>query len=271
MKGTLILFALVGLLAACRSPRAVGRAVGKKDSTQKKTTMADAPQTDSATYIRSVLGAVRSGHINFTTFSAKLGVDYKGSDGKGHDLNANIKMYKDSAIWLSVNAILGIEALRVLVTKDSVKMLNKLEKTYAARGISFLQEATSLPLDLHTLQELIIGNPVYLDSNIVRYNRSGNTIALVSLGRLFKNIASFSSADTSIVHSKLTDTDPFRNRTADLIYTEYETKTGVRFSTNRQINVSERGHLDIKLDFKNYTFNDKVSFPFSVPKNYPRL
>ena len=231
----------------------------------------DTQKIDTQQIIRSALQQVQNNHINFTTFNAKVGVDYKGIDGKGHDVNANVRMYKDSAIWISVNAILGIEALRLLVTKDSVKVFNKLEKTYAARGISFLQEATSLPLDLYTLQDMIIGNPVYLDSNIIRYSTGNGIISLVSLGVLFKNLLTLNDVDKRIQHSKLTDTDLFRNRTADLSYEEYENKKGPLFSQKRQIVVSERGRLEIKLDFKNYNFNEPVSLPFNVPKNYTRI
>lgn len=272
MKQTLILIAFIGLLASCRSSRAIGKAVGKKDSAVKAVAaIADTPKTDTLQFIKSTLAGVARNRIVFTTFSAKVGVDYKGTDGKEHDVNANVKMYKDSAIWVSVNAILGIEGLRLLITKDSVKWLNKLEKTYAARDIGFLQEATSLPLDLYTLQDLIIGNPLYLDSNISRYNRSAGVITLLSLGELFKNFVTFNASNTAIVHSKLTDADPYRARTADLSYNEYENKTGKLFSTKRQIIVSERGRLEVKLDFKNYSFNGDVEFPFRVPKNYSRL
>jgi hypothetical protein len=252
---------------ACRSSRAIGRAVGKKDSTVSHVKLPDTPKADTQQHIHTVLAQLQSNHISFNTFNAKLGIDYKGTDGKGRDVNANIKMYRDSAIWVSVNAILGIEAIRLLITKDSVKLLNKLEKTYAARGISFLQEATSLPLDLNTLQDVIIGNAVYVDSNITRYC----TVSLVSLGSLFKNLLTLNDGDKTIRHSKLTDIDPFRNRTADLSYSDYENNKGFPFSKKRQIVVSERGRLEIMLDFKNYSFNEEVSFPFNVPKNYVRL
>ncbi|RYZ25909.1 MAG: DUF4292 domain-containing protein [Chitinophagaceae bacterium] len=273
MKRILLVLAVVCLFVACRSSRAIGRAVGKKDSTTTttRTILPDAPKTDTQQHIQTTLAQLQKNHIAFTTFNAKLGIDYKGTDGKGRDVNANIKMYRDSAIWVSVNAILGIEAIRLLITKDSVKLLNKLEKTYAARGISFLQEATSLPLDLSTLQNLIIGNPVYVDSNITRYSVGNGMVSLVSLGVLFKNLLTLNDVDKTILHSKLTDIDPFRNRTADLAYSEYENNKGFPFSKKRQIVVSERGRLEIKLDFKNYTFNEEVSFPFSVPKNYARL
>ncbi|HEY0040187.1 MAG TPA: DUF4292 domain-containing protein [Flavisolibacter sp.] len=272
MKQIVVLIALIALLASCRSSRVIGRAVGKKDSTQVGVKNTDTPKVDTQQLIRTALQQLQGNQIGFTTFSAKVDVDYKGTDGKSHDVNANIKMYKDSAIWISVNAtILSIEGIRLLITKDSVKLLNKLEKTYAARGISFLQEATSLPLDLFTLQNLIIGNPVYLDSNIVRYSTGNGTVSMVSLGTLFKNLVTITEANKSIIHSKLTDTDPFRNRTADLSYNKYENNKGPLFATGRQIVVSERGRLEVKLDFKNYNFNEEVSFPFTIPKNYARL
>ena len=86
------------------------------------------------------------------------------------------------------NALLGIEAMRVLITKDSVKLLDKLNKTYTARSVSYLQDVTDLPLDLKILQDLIIGNAVFLDSNIVSYSNGNNVINILSVGRWFKNL-----------------------------------------------------------------------------------
>ncbi|MDQ3278864.1 MAG: DUF4292 domain-containing protein, partial [Bacteroidota bacterium] len=73
-----------------------------------------------------------------------------------------------------------------------------------------------------------------------------------------------------ILQSKLDDTNPLHSRTADLWYSDHETKKGPLFATKRGIVVSEKGRLEIKLDFKNYSFNEPVEFPFSVPKNYQR-
>lgn len=269
MKKIFVLLVLLASLASCRSTRTISRAITKKDTAVTAT----APVTngiDTLQLIRSILQQVQDNHINFQTFSAKIGADYEGSDGKGYSVNAKLTMWKDSAIWVSANAMLGIEALRVLVTRDSVKLLNKLEKTYAARSISFLQEVTNLPLNLYTLQEMLIGNPVFLDSNIIRYSTGNGVINLLSLGEYFKNLVTLNDADKTIVHSKLDDVQPMNSRTANLAYSDYVTARGLPFSTKRQIVVSEKGRLQIKLEFKNYTFNEPVEFPFSVPKNYKR-
>ena len=270
MKKLIIILAAIVWLASCRSTRAIGKAVGKKDTTETVSVVLPANGIDTQQLIRTTLQLIDSNRINYQTFNAKVGVDYKGTDGKGHGVNASVRMYKDSLIWVSANAILGIEAMRVLVTRDSVKLLNKLDKVYSARSISYLQELTSLPLNLYTLQEMIIGNPVFLDSNVIRFSAAGGVINLLSLGEFFKNLLTLNETDKTIILSKLDDANPLRSRTAYLSYADYENKKGPLFATKRQIVVSEKGRLEILLDYKNYSFNEPVEFPFSIPKNYKR-
>jgi hypothetical protein len=258
----LSLLLLVALLASCRSTRPIRSVIAKRD-----TTTTTGP-TDSARVVQSTLYTLTTNRIPFQTFSSKVKVDYRGSDGKNYDVNANIRMLRDSTIWISVNALLGIEALRALITADSVKLIDKLNKTYTARSISYLQDVTSLPLDLPTLQDLIIGNAVFIDSNVIGYSQSAGVVSLLMLGKLFKNLISMNAGDSTLMQSKLDDVNVSRNRTANLSYAGYENRNGRLFSTRRTISVSEKKKLDIQLDFKQYDFNGEVSFPFSVPKNF---
>jgi Domain of unknown function (DUF4292) len=269
MRIILVLVVAVCLMASCRSTRKITTAITKKDSTQGVATVPVSSGEDSAAIIGQAITKLNAGIINYTTFSAKINVDYQGTDGKKYDVNANLRMYKDSAIWISITAIFGIEGLRAYITKDSVKVLNKQDKVYMARSVAYLQEVTALPLDLHSLQQILIGNPVFLDSNIVSYSRSGNTISLLSTGNFFKNLLTLNEQGR-IENSKLDDIDVNRSRTCNLSYTDYENKKEVLFSSKRRITVAEKSNLDIKLDFKSYDFNETLSFPFAVPKNYKR-
>ncbi|MFL5808965.1 MAG: DUF4292 domain-containing protein [Flavisolibacter sp.] len=266
MTRVLIPLVLIAALASCRSTKKIQTAITKKDTVVALPP--NAAKNDTSLMIMSSLQKLNANQIKYKTFSGKVNVDYKGGDGKSYDVNASVRLYKDSAIWISANAILGIEAMRVLITKDSVKLMNKLQKTYTARSVDYLQEVTALPLNLATLQDLIIGNPVFLDSNIVSYSVADNNITMLSIGQLFKNLITLNGTDFTLLHSKLDDADISRNRTAELTYNDYEIKKGVPFSTKRRITVAEKNRLDIKLDFKQYDFNQEVSFPFSVPKNY---
>jgi outer membrane lipoprotein-sorting protein len=260
---------LTGLLVSCSSTKKIVTAIAKKDTLQQSVDKINAGK-DSAAFIKNTLQQINANYIDFNTFSAKVNIDYKDNADKNYDVNAVVRMYKDSVAWISANAVLGIEALRLLITKDSVKVLDKLNKTYTARSMDYLQEVTSLPLNLKTVQDLLMGNPVYLDSNVIAYSTDANSVSLLSATEWFRNLLTVDMKDKTLQRSKLNDADIIRNRTADLTYNDYETKKNILFSTKRRITISEKKKLDIKLEFKQFTFNEDVSFPFSVPKNYKR-
>jgi hypothetical protein len=264
----IIIILAVFFLASCRSTKKIQTAITKKDTVE---TNVSVTKTDSAQLIKDALFKLNNNHVEFTTFAAKVDVDYRGGDDKHYDVNANLRMYKDSLIWASVNAVFGLEAMRMLITKDSVFLLDKLNKTYTVRSVDYLQEVTTLPLNLSTLQNLLIGNPVFIDSNIVSYSNDNAVISLLSIGDAFKNLITINADNSVLIHSKLDDIDISRSRTADLNYDDYENKKGRLFSSKRRITVAEKNKLDISLNFKQYEFNDKdLGFPFSIPKNYKR-
>lgn len=267
----MIIYVLLVISAySCRSTKKIQSAIVKIDTVASPVVVVDRSREDSISFIRNNYDSILRNRIQYTTFSGKIDVEYRDDDGKKYDVNAVVRMYRDSVIWVSVTAILGIEGLRAYITKDSVKLLNKADKIYTARSVSYLQEVTALPLSLNSLQDLLIGNPVFLDSNIISYSRNSGSISLLSLGDFFKNLFTITSDHKLTISSKLDDVEEMRNRTCYLSYDNYESKKGPNFSTRRSINVSEKKKLDIKLNYKQYEFNETLSFPFTVPKNYTR-
>jgi Domain of unknown function (DUF4292) len=257
---------------SCKSTKTITKAISKKDTVQKKadTATAEDLHRDSLLYIQQVYKHIQAGIINCKTFSAKLRVHYEGSDGKDYELTAFVRLEKDKRIWISVNAtLLGIEVFRVLITPDSAKVLNKVDKVYQLRSISYLQEISHLPFDFNVLQSVILGNPIFLDSNILYYRKDIQGISILSIGSVFRNSLTLNS-DYSIKHSKLDDVDPLKTRSCDITYGQYEKKDTILFSTYRQIAVAETTRLDVEMSFNRYSFNDNLEFPFSIPKNYKR-
>jgi hypothetical protein len=270
MRKSLVLgFVVFFIITSCRSVRKIQTPVPRTD-TVSVVSVPETPREDSAAVIRENLTRIKSGLLDYTTFSAKIDVQYKDAEGKRINANAHLRMYRDSIIWVSLTGPLGIEGIRAFITKDSVKMLDKQEKILTTRSVSYLQEVTELPLDLYSLQNLLIGNPVFLDSNIISYTRKDGNLSLFSMGNFFKNIFTLNETDKSVQSSKLDDVDPSRSRTCFLGYSEYENKKEKVFSAKRTISITEKKKLDLELEFKQYDFNETLSFPFNVPKNYKR-
>jgi len=228
MKIIFILLAII-TLASCRSTKKIQTAIEKKDTVETVTT----PKIDTTQLINNALLTLKNNRIDYKTFSAKVDVDYRGGDDKHYDVNANLRMHKDSLIWISVNAVFGIEAMRLLINKDSVFLLDKLNKTCLTRSIDYLQEVSGLPLTLSNLQDILAGNPVFIDS-VVSYSNDNSTISLLSIGKTFKNLVTINGEKNVLVHSKLDDLDITRSRTADLNYDDYENKKGKSFSSKRR-------------------------------------
>lgn len=269
-KSIIALITVFLLVTACRSPRSIQTTIPKKDTTATEITVVTNPREDSIKFITENYNRIIRNRIQYITFSAKVEVDYRDADGKKVNATAHLRMHKDSVIWLSLTGPLGIEGIRALITKDSVKWLDKQDKIYTVRSVSFLQEVTELPLELGSLQDLLIGNPVFFDSTINTYSQGSGTISLLSTGQYFKNLFTIGETDKLAQSSKLDDLDLSRNRTCYLTYAAYEDKKGPLFASKRGISVTEKKKLDIELDFKQYEFNETLSFPFTIPKNYKR-
>src|SRR4051812_39017853 len=262
---------LIIAVAACRPTKKVqrlGNAITTKDTTSA--IIVNKPPVnavDSATIIRNVVHTLDSQRINFKTFSAKVKMDYDGSEGNGQ-ATVYVRMQKDSIIWLSLTGALGIEGFRVIITRDSVKLMNKLDKVVQYRSIQYLNELTHVPVNFYDMQNILIGNPIYLDSNIVSYKYSDDYLSILMAGSVFKNLLTVDKNTLLMQHSKLDDIDPSKNRTADITFSNYNKVNNFNFSTARKISVAEKAKLDINLDFKQYNFDQALTFPFNIPKNY---
>ncbi|HMO33588.1 MAG TPA: DUF4292 domain-containing protein [Lacibacter sp.] len=273
MKPLHIFIVLTGiaLLAACRSTKNIQQAIVKKD-TVEVIKVYNPTHADTLNMVYQLLDSVARKQISYQTFSAKIKVSYSNQKGKQPDFTANIRMQKDSLIWISLSNDIGIEGLRIVINADSIMVLDKLANTYQQRPLSSIQEVSQIPFALSDLQRLLVGLPLFFnkDSILAYANKQPGGYTLLSSGDLFRHLLSI-NPDFTLERSKLDDTDPVLNRTADLFYRDYEEKTGVVFSTYREIFISQQNKLNVQLKFKDYRFNEALTFPFSIPKRYKRI
>ena len=231
---------------------------------------------DSMAVIHTALAGIVRNHIDFQTFSGVMRVHYQGSNGQDYEFNAVVKIKKDSAIFIEIYIKVGpltVRAFDVLITPDSVKIKDLQKKVVRLRSVSFLREQVNLPVNFSIVQDILIGNPIFLDTtNILYYRTEPKGLSLFSVGRIFTNFLTLNQ-DNTPNHSKLDDTDPLRARTCDITYGDYDYggPATVPFSTYRKISVAENGKVDIEIGInKHYKFNEPLSYTFSVPKNYKR-
>ena len=266
--GLFFLISSILFLSQCKSGKIITKAIAPRDTTNNVKVKSS---EDSLLLVNNARSIINKNLIDFKTFSAKIKMDIEDSKGKKPDLLANVRMIKDSAIWISISAsILNIEVFRVLITKDSVILLNKQEKEVQYRSINYLQEITDIPFDFNTLQNLIIGNPIFYNDTNILVRKFEDFLLVSSNGAEFKNLLTISAKDNTLIHCKLDDLNLARNRTADFTYDSYSNNNAVLFSTNRQIIATEKNKLDVRMNFKQFEFNKELSVYLAVPKNYKK-
>lgn len=274
-KNILLLTIFIAVFGtACRTTKKVQTiqtAISKKDTVQT-VIVKETPKIDSVAIVRNLLKDLQAKSIDFKTFYSKIKVDYE-SANDSKNFTAYLYMKKDSSIILRlVGSFLGItkEGVAAKITKDSVIVVDKINKTVQYRKLTYLTEVTKIPFDFTTIQNILIGNPIFLDSNVVSYRNAEDQINILMVGNLFKHLLSLDKSDYKVLHSKLDDIDDSKSRTCDITYGKYENTTGINFSTLRKISVAEKSKLDVSLDYKQYIFNEPLTYTFSVPKNYKK-
>ena len=95
---------------------------------------------------------------SFEWLTANLSIQAEGNGMAYNDLSGQIRMRKDSIVWLNVTATMGVEVLRAKISNDSVWLLNRLEKTYLAEPLDSVSAQLGIPLSLPLVQILLLDN-----------------------------------------------------------------------------------------------------------------
>ena len=77
---------------------------------------------------KSLTSHLKEKEFKFDRLNAKLSAEAE-IDSTSASFTVTLRMKKDSVIWMSISK-LGIEGARVLITKDSVKLLNRIKNTF---------------------------------------------------------------------------------------------------------------------------------------------
>ena len=262
-------FFLLYTASGCHSTKKLQTAISKKDTTVVTIVPLKKDSTLNTVDARDALIALNKNKIDFKTFSSKAKVEYQDRNGKQPDFNAFIRLQKDSVLWISISStFLGIEAFRLYVTPDTLMIINKLDKSVEFHPFGYIESFAHIPMTFRLLQNIIIGNPVYVGDSIVSYRETESHVLIGTVGDYFKNLITLSAGTNHLERIKLDDVHLNQNRTAALVYGNYQKSGRFDFATNREINVSEKSKVDISIEFKQYEFNKELSFPHEIPRNY---
>ncbi|QJD78538.1 DUF4292 domain-containing protein [Spirosoma rhododendri] len=95
--------------------------------------------------------------IDFIYLTTRSKLSFRSPQQEIDNATVSIRAQKDSLIWLSVSK-LGIEGARVLISRDSVRILDKINRQYAVADYGTISQQFRFQLNFELLQAVLIGN-----------------------------------------------------------------------------------------------------------------
>lgn len=72
---------------------------------------------------------------DYQWMTAKISGELK-VESEEFSFTGNLRMRRDSTVWMSISAFMGMESIRTLVTQDTVVLVNRMNQTYLEEPFS---------------------------------------------------------------------------------------------------------------------------------------
>lgn len=198
--------------------------------------------------------------------------------------NGQLRMKKDSIIWLTLSPALGIEMGRLIVTNDSVKWMNRMESNFMLAETNRLASMIHPLLEYDLLQSFLLGNDLTLYDNsqfkgsidsreyklsvmhrrsLKRQYREDESVETIPMQHIWLDPETFRITKVSI--RDLQDKDA----KIDVDYQRFVEIDGFLFASQQQYEIHGSGNkLSIAISFGRMDTPGTSSFPFTIPDKY---
>ena len=213
-------------------------------------------------------------------FYAKIKVDFK-DNYNDLSFKTSLKIISDSAINAIVTKI-GIPIANGLITTDSAKILNILEKCFIKKSWGNFADLLNLEIDYPNLENILIGRPLSDDFNQKYFVEKEDYEVAVTNSR--KENYLYLPEDTLpksklilnyILTSDLKNISQIRifsvsdSTEIQIHYTSRQVVLGFNLPNKAIISLSKPSYnLDINLEYDNLEVNQKIEINFIIPEKY---
>ncbi|WP_309640490.1 DUF4292 domain-containing protein [Flavobacterium sp.] len=207
---------------------------------------------------------------DFTTLYIKSSAHYE-DPNQSQNVTAEIKIKKDEIILISIR-FLGITMAKALITPNEVKYYEKINGNYFEGDYSLLSRWLGTDLDFNKVQNLLIGQALddlhkgSFTTSIedTLYKLEDNSDASTSKSYYFE------SGKFLIKKQQVTQSE--KERTVQIVYPNFGNYNQMALPTKIVIDaMQKKGKVNIEIDYNSVTFDEELSFPYSVPEGYERI
>lgn len=228
---------------------------------------------------------VKENSFFYTWINAKANVETN-IDGKEESFDIKVKIRKDSAMLISIQYLLGLEVAKVLITRDSVKLVNYINKSYFKGDFAYINQLINTDLDFDLLQAVMFGNSAeFLDEEIrlkpFADRQSCHYLLSTERKRKLKKILEGDSVrhelqvltinpdNFKIINNEFVD--PTNNRKFIAQYSNFTLKDSVYAPYHVDIDIQAEKKAKVKIDYVRIEKNTVQKLTLNIPSKYDAI
>lgn len=217
------------------------------------------------------------------SINAKASVTTRGGQQDG-SFNINMRLQKDSLIWVSISPLLGIEVARVLISRDSVKFIDRINNKYAITDFQFLSQMIDVNVDFDIIQGILVGNLFSYRKNkfnSVYVEDSCYILSTMSKRKLKRSLEDIDITkpvvqdvwveDSTYKIMRLSIEDLRVQKSLLTDYYDYRITGAGRFPYRSSTLIKTTQQLQVDIEYSKVAVNETLEFPFTIPKGYERI
>ena len=239
-------------------------------SCKSKTAVVDVSTNENRKSVNKIIENYYNNKNEFSTLFIKANVQYA-TEKQNQNVIAEIKLKKDEQILISIR-FLGITMAKASITPNKVKYYEKIKGTYYEGDFTALSQLLGTDLNFEKVQNLVLGRAI---DNLKegKYSETFNE-------QVYKL---YDESDINLKKSFYIDGNNFTINKQEITQTKEERMIQVAYSNKKEfkemtlpltINIDsyqKKGKAEINLEYNNVSFNEELSFPYSVPNDYKRI
>lgn len=251
----LFLLMIVLLPSACHRTKTIT----KSPSPIKQEVLTTAPPVDAKA--DALLKQLKNNELPFSELALKLKTKVSSPD-LNQSFTTNIRWKKHEKIWMSMS-IIGIEGARVLITKDSIKIMDKINNRYILKPLSYIKEKTLVDLSFTDIENLLLGQLVFTDAGKAKYSENTTNININADGVRFLSNVVFDKNSKNPTGFLVTDKK--YAQTIDVAQANYQMQLGKPFSMDRELKMkSGAASFEMIAKIQSIESKQNLEYPFYI-------
>jgi hypothetical protein len=225
---------------------------------------------------------LKENELKFDWLSTKFSAEYR-NNRKKNSFGGQMRIRKDSLIWLSLSPIMGIEVMRLMISQDSIKYINRMNNTYFIGDYNNLNKFLNTNIDYDILQSFLIGNDLsFYDDGKFKSDIDNGEYKLSTAARqkLKKYVRNADEALKIFIQNIWLDPATYKIVQADVkemrkekirleaSYGSFESVDGQLFPKETEYNIYAENVIRVKVTFSKTVINEPQQFPFKIPASF---